>query len=521
MAPGTPRHCGREAPSGTTPTLVWLQLGIRDMHTSPSKATSSRFRLTFLGAAGTVTGSRYLVEAGSCRVLVDCGLFQGYKALRLRNRAPFPVEPGSIDAVILTHAHLDHSGYLPRLVESGYRGPVWCTPATRDLCGILLPDSAQLLEEEAGYANLKGSSRHHPAEALYTVEQAHRCLRQLRPVAYREPFEPVPGLVATLLPQGHILGAASVALEFQGTRLVFSGDVGRPHDLVMNPPSPPPESDWLVVESTYGNRLHAGAALDEEIEQALSPVLARGGVVIIPAFAVGRAQLLLHAVISLQAKGRLPAVPVHLNSPMASDVTALYERYKAEHRLTHQDLDLIRKVTRVVNSVDESKALNRRHGPMIIVSASGMLTGGRLLHHLIAFAPDHRNAIVLSGHQAGGTRGAALAAGATHIRIYGQEVRVKAQVVEISSASAHADADELLEWMGAVGKAPRAVFVTHGEPDAADALRRRIEHELGWNACVAEQMQSVDLTMPEADAHCAARTHDAGPPHGAATGLDG
>jgi metallo-beta-lactamase family protein len=424
-----------------------------------------------------VTGSRYLVEAGACRVLVDCGLFQGYKALRLRNRAPFPVEPGSIDAVILTHAHLVHSGYLPRLVESGYRGPVWCTPATCDLCGILLPDSAQLLEEEAGYANLKGSSRHHPAEALYTAEQAHRCLRQLRPVAYRETFEPVPGL---------------------------------------------PESDWLVVESTYGNRRHAGAALDEQIEQALSPVLARGGVVIILAFAVGRAQLLLHAVISLQAKGRLPAVPVYLNSPMACDVTALYERYKAEHRLTHQDLDLIRKVTRVVNSVDESKALNRRHGPMIIISASGMLTGGRVLRHLIAFAPDHRNAIVLSGHQAGGTRGAALVGGATHVRIYGEDIRVKAQDIAISSASAHADADELLDWIRGLGRSPRAVFITHGEPDAADALRLRIEHELGWCACVAGQMQSVDMMLPVADGDPAAQMHDAGrsPPHESTIGQD-
>lgn len=465
------------------------------MHSSPSKATQSRFQLTFLGAAGTVTGSRYLIEAASSKVLVDCGLFQGYKALRLRNRAPFPVDPKSIDAVILTHAHLDHSGYLPRLVESGYRGPVWCTPATRDLCAILLPDSAQLLEEEAGYANLKGSSKHHPAEALYTTEQAYRCLRQLRPIGYRKTFEPVPGLMATLLPQGHILGAASVAMEFEGTRLAFSGDVGRPHDLVMNPPSPPPESDWLVVESTYGNRRHAAAALDEEIEQLLSPVLARGGVVIIPAFAVGRAQLLLHAVISLQAKGCLPVVPVYLNSPMASDVTALYERYRAEHRLTRGDLDLIRKATRVVSAVEESKELNRKHGPMIIISASGMLTGGRVLHHLVAFAPDHLNAIVLSGHQAGGTRGAALAKGAAYLRIYGKEVRVKAQVISISSASAHADADELLDWMRGLGNAPRGVFITHGEPDAADALRLRVEHELGWCARVAEQMESVDLRV--------------------------
>lgn len=493
------------------------------MHSSVSSDTQSRFNLTFLGAAGTVTGSRYLVEAGPSRVLVDCGLFQGYKALRMRNRAPFPVQPSSIDAVILTHAHLDHSGYLPRLVESGYRGTIWCTPATCDLCGILLPDSARLLEEEAGYANFKASSRHHPAEALYTVEHALRCLHQLRPIGYRETFEPVPGLRVTLLPQGHILGAASVAMEFQGTRLVFSGDVGRPHDLVMNPPSAPPEADWLVVESTYGNRLHPAAALGEQLARALSPVLSRGGVVIIPAFAVGRAQLLLHAVISLQTKGLLPAVPVYLNSPMAGSVTALYERYRDEHRLSSRDLDLIEKVTQVINSVEDSKALNRRHGPMIIISASGMLTGGRVLHHLVAFAPDHRNAIVLSGHQAGGTRGAALAAGATHVRIYGQDIRVKADVIEITSASAHADAAELIDWMRALGKAPRAVLVTHGEPEAADQLRLRVKHELGWCAYVAEHMQSVDLSKPGTDDDFDARMRDAGQSRGlaSAAGRDG
>lgn len=482
------------------------------MHATIRNAVPSRFRLTFLGAAGTVTGSRYLVEAGSSRVLVDCGLFQGYKALRLRNWAPFPIDPRTIDAVILTHAHLDHSGYLPRLVASGYTGPVWCTPATRDLCNILLVDSAQLLEEEASYANHKGSSRHHPAEPLYTVEQAHRCLRQFHPVAYRETFEPVPGLMAALHPQGHILGAASVAMTFEGTRLVFSGDVGRPHDLVMNPPSPPADADWLVVESTYGNRQHPGTPLEEALAQQLPPVVARGGVVVIPAFAVGRAQLLLHAITRLQADGRLPAIPVYLNSPMAADVTALYERYRDEHRLHREDLDLIRRTTRFINSADESKALNRRHGPMIIISASGMLTGGRVLHHLIAFASDHRNAIVLPGYQAGGTRGAALAAGATHVRIYGQDIRVKAQIIQISSASAHADADELIAWIRASESVPRAVFITHGEPDAADALRLRIEHELGWHACVAGQMQAVDLTAHDIDADVAAGAGEAGTP---------
>ncbi|WP_257644250.1 MBL fold metallo-hydrolase RNA specificity domain-containing protein [Luteimonas salinisoli] len=456
-------------------------------------AAPAHFRLTFLGANATVTGSRYLVETGDARILVDCGLFQGYKPLRLRNWAPFPVDPASIDAVLLTHAHLDHSGYLPRLVYAGFRGPVWCTEATRALCGILLPDSGRLLEEEAGYANRRGSSKHHPAMPLYTEEDANRSLRQLRAMPADHAFEAVPGVQAMFRGQGHILGASAVTLAHAETRVTFSGDIGRSDDAVMAAPQPPAESDWIVCESTYGDRLHPDETLREELLALLRRVLARQGVVVIPAFAVGRAQLLLHTIAQLIADGDIPEVPLYLNSPMASKVTALYHQFSDQHRLDDAALDTMQRLTRIVSSVEESKALNRRKGPMVIVSAAGMVTGGRVLHHLLAFAGDPRNAIALCGYQAGGTRGAALAAGAETVRIYGRDVEVKAEVAQLAAGSAHADAAELVTWLRAAPRPPRAVFLTHGEPDAADALRKRIERELGWDARVPEYRDSVDL----------------------------
>jgi metallo-beta-lactamase family protein len=461
------------------------------MNMSPSDR--NRFDLQFLGANATVTGSRYLLNAGSHRILVDCGLFQGYKPLRLRNWAEFPVDPASIDAVVLTHAHLDHSGYLPRLVRSGFKGRIWCTQATRSLCGILLPASGRLLEEEAGYANRSGSSKHHPAEPLYSEADARASLAQLQAVGFEHAFEPAPGITATFRMQGHILGAAAVTVEFEGTRITFSGDLGRPSDPVMPAPAPLADSDWVVVESTYGNRAHPPSSLESELRAVLERVVARNGVVVIPAFAVGRAQMLLHVITQLQANGQLPAVPVYLNSPMAASVTGLYRQYPQLHRLTAAELDAMQRTVRIVNSVEESKALNRRKGPMIIVSASGMATGGRVLHHLVAFAPDPRNAIVLCGYQAGGTRGAALAAGDRQLRVYGQDVHVGAEVVQLAASSAHADAGEILAWLRTAPTPPREVFVTHGEPDAADALRGRIEHELGWPARVPEYLDEVDL----------------------------
>lgn len=455
------------------------------------------FRLSFLGATATVTGSKYLIEADGRRILIDCGLFQGYKPLRLRNWAPFPVDPKSIDAVILTHAHLDHSGYLPRLVRDGFLGQVWCTPATRELCAILLPDSGHLQEEDAEYANRRGYSKHEPALPLYTEADARRCLEQFHPVEIGASFAPSRNVGAALQTQGHILGAASVRLEYEGVSVTFSGDIGRPHDPIMKAPHPVEATDWIVTESTYGNRTHPIVDLEVELAAVIKRVAARGGVVVIPAFAVGRAQLLLYQIARLKARGDIPHIPVFLNSPMAVDATGLYHRFRAEHRLTEAECEQMCRAATFVNSVEESKALNLRHGPMVIISASGMATGGRVVHHLKAFAPDPRNAIVLAGYQAGGTRGAALAAGGRSIRIHGQEVPVRAEVVALGSASAHADADEILAWLGTAPRPPRGVFVTHGEPDAADALRGRIEHELGWSATVPEYRDVVDLTSAQ------------------------
>ena len=451
-------------------------------------------RLSFLGATATVTGSKYLVEANGQRVLIDCGLFQGYKPLRQRNWAPFPIDPKSIDAVILTHAHLDHSGYLPRLVRDGFRGYVWCTPATGELCALLLPDSGHLMEEDARYANRRGFSKHQPALPLYTEAEARACLTQFYPVETGHVFAPLRELGALFQPQGHILGAASVRLEHAGTSITFSGDIGRANDPIMQPPHALEASDWIVTESTYGNRAHRALDLESELGTVLKRVAARGGVVVIPAFAVGRAQLLLYQIARLKARGDIPhGLPVFLNSPMAVDVTGLYHHFRSEHRLSESECEQMCRAATFVNSVDESKALNLRRGPMVIVSASGMATGGRVLHHLKAFASDPRNAIVLAGYQAGGTRGAALAGGARSIRIHGQEVAVNAEVVALGSASAHADADEILTWLRTAPRAPRGVFVTHGEPDAADVLRARIERELGWTATVPEYRDTVNL----------------------------
>ena len=450
-------------------------------------------RLRFLGANATVTGSRTLVEWQGRRLLVDCGLFQGYKALRLKNWAPSPVPAKSIDAVLLTHAHLDHSGYLPRLVAQGFRGPVYCSAATQALCGVLLTDSGRLQEEEADFANRKGSSRHKPALPLYDEDAARAALRHLQPVRFGDDFEPLPGVQARLHPQGHLLGAAGIALQAGRASVYFSGDVGRPDDPVLPPPSPPPAADLLVVESTYGNRVHPPADTRAELAQVLRRVIARRGVVVVPAFAVGRAQAILFLITQLFESGEVPVVPLYLNSPMAAEVAALYLRFTNLHRLDPAALATMARHVRIVESPEESKALSRGQGPMIIVSASGMATGGRVLHHLTAFAPEARNAIVLSGFQAGGTRGAALANGARSLRIYGQDVQVGAEVVQLSAASGHADANELLAWMRQAPRPPKRVCVVHGEADAADTLRRRIERELHWPAHVPEFGEETSL----------------------------
>ena len=451
-------------------------------------------QLQFLGATGTVTGSKYLLDAGSRAVLIDCGLFQGYKQYRLRNWARLPIDPAQIDAVVLTHAHIDHSGYLPVLVKHGFTGSVYCSHATRDLCGVLLPDSGHLQEEEARYANRKGYSKHAPALPLYTRAEAEQALRSIKPVDYGRSIDLGGGVSFRLTPSGHILGSSFVSVVVGGRPLVFSGDLGRPNDPIMRDPAPVSEADYLVVESTYGDRLHSREDPAAMLADVFSRTFARGGVVVIPAFAVGRTQTILYYISQLKAAGKIPlAVPVYLNSPMAANVTHIFQRHSAEHRLDQGQCDAACGVARIVNSVEESEALNGRAGPMIIISASGMATGGRVIHHIKAFAPDPRNTILFAGYQAGGTRGAAIVAGAQSVRIHGRDIPVRAEVMNLEGLSAHADYTETLAWLAHFRRAPRTTFITHGEPAAADALRLRIRERFGWECQVPYYLESFEL----------------------------
>jgi len=448
--------------------------------------------LQFLGAAGTVTGSKTLVRASGRQLLVDCGLFQGYKNLRLLNWEAFPFDPKQLDAVVLTHAHLDHSGALPLLIKQGYRGPVFATPSTIDVCNILLPDSARLQEEDAEYNNKHQRSKHKTALPLYTVEDADRALRQLVPLPFEEPIDAA-GLRVRLRPAGHIVGASSVELASATTTLLFSGDLGRPDDPIMQPPSPIACADYIVVESTYGDRLHDTQDAQEVLGEVIKRTAARGGIVVIPAFAVGRAQEVLYAIYRLKARGAIPDMPVYLNSPMAIDMTEVYQRYRSEHRLSIEECRGMCHVAKMVSTVEDSRALVAQRKLAVIVSASGMATGGRVLHHLKSLAPDPRNTVVFAGFQAGGTRGGRMVAGERSIRIFGEEVAVNCEVVSLAGMSAHADAQQIMRWLATAPNAPKGVYLNHGEPAAADALRQRIEHELKWPAVVPRLDQIVEI----------------------------
>ncbi len=449
-------------------------------------------RIEFLGGTGTVTGSKYLLSHDGRRLLVDCGLFQGVKQLRLRNWEPLSIPAGKIDAVLLTHAHLDHSGFVPRLVKLGFEGPVYCTAATRELCELLLPDSGRLQEEEADFANRHGHSRHKPALPLYTEADARAALKHFQAIAFDEAHSPWPGWSWRLRRAGHILGAASVHVACGGTSILFSGDLGRGDDIVMRPPEAPEPADYVVIESTYGDRRHREADTLSALAEVINRTAARGGVVVVPAFAVGRAQTLLHCIQLLKDARRIPDMPVYLNSPMAADATRIFRRHLDEHRLSTAQCTALSKEAIIVNTVEESRRLNALSYPSIIVSASGMATGGRVLHHLAAYAPGPRNTILFAGFQAAGTRGAALVAGATSIKIHGAYVPVRAEVDNLDTLSAHADREQLLAWLGAL-RAPRRVFVTHGEPVAADALRLAIEERMGWEVTVPDYRDSREL----------------------------
>ena len=443
--------------------------------------------ITFLGGADTVTGSKYLVRHDGRSLLVDCGLFQGVKQLRLRNRTPLPLLPAALDAVALTHAHLDHSGYLPLLAREGFGGKVHATPGTRDLCRILLPDSGHLQEEDAAFANRHGFSKHTPALPLYTRNDARACLKQIKATAFGKRFSPIPGWHLTFQPAGHILGAASVLLEVAGRRILFSGDLGRSDDLIMSPPADAPMADTVLIESTYGDRTHPAEDLPGELAPLLHKVIGRAGVAVIPVFAVGRAQALLHAIALLKARKQIPrSVPIFLDSPMAVHTTHLFEQHLGEHRLGQKEARALTRGATMVSSTDESKALARHRAPMVILSASGMATGGRVLHHLTHYLGDPRNMVILAGFQAPGTRGATLGDGVHTVRIHGRDIAVRAEIAQLQAASAHADAPQLIAWLKSMPGAPGQVYVVHGERRASDALRQRICHELGWRALVPE-----------------------------------
>lgn len=456
---------------------------------------NNQLRLSFMGAASTVTGSRSLLQAGSSQLLVDCGMFQGLKNLRRRNWAPFPVEPAGIDAVLLTHAHLDHSGYLPRLARLGFSGPVYATAATVELAEILLLDSADIQEADAEFLNRHNLTSHSPALPLYTVKDAERVLRQFHKVETDEWEENLPGgCRARWRSAGHILGASIIEVEHAGRRIVFSGDLGRYGDPVMLNPTPVERADYLVVESTYGDREHTEEDAEDLLGALITRTVQRGGTVIIPAFAVGRVQLVLWYLYRLRGAGKLPAsLPIYVDSPMSTDVTEIYRRNTRLLRHDYTEMQAAFQMPRYVRDVQESKSLDISRMPKIIISASGMATGGRVLHHLKHYAPDPRSSILFAGYQAPGTRGATITGGASTVKIHGEYVPVRAEVHHLSMLSAHADSREIMRWLQGFEAAPNRCFLNHGEPQAADCLRLRIKDELGWNVLVPEHMESFTL----------------------------
>jgi len=460
--------------------------------------------LTFQGAARTVTGSRYLVESDDRRVLVDCGMFQGLKELRLRNWAPPPVPPASIDAVVLTHAHLDHVGMLPRLVAQGFKGRIYCTPGTQDLCSLVLPDAGRLQEEEAERANRKGYSKHHPALPLFTEVDAIQTLSRLQPVGYERPI-PVgsTGLQVEFIPVGHLLGAAYVRMrrrDGSGGTVIFGGDLGRYNRPILPDPSPGAETDVLLVESTYGDRLHATVDETERLATLIQDTTEKRGKLIIPSFAIGRVEEVLYAIKRLEDAGKIQALPVYVDSPMALRALKFYERHA--HEL---DDDIGRRRGEVsafctkrftpVATAQESKAVVQRGGPAIIISASGMATGGRVLHHLANGLADPRNTVLFVGFQAAGTRGRQLIEGAQEVKMFGQFVPVHARVEKLNGMSAHADAGEIAQWLRTFPKPPGITYLVHGEPSAQDTLKTRIETELAWNVQVPSHGDRVSIPL--------------------------
>lgn len=458
--------------------------------------------LRFLGGAGTVTGSKYLIQAAGRQVLLDCGLFQGLKELRLRNWHAPPFQPSDIDAVVLSHAHIDHSGYLPVMAQRGFRGPVFCTPATRSLLRIMLPDAAHIQEEEAAYANRKGFSKHHPAEPLYTGRDAQNALKLLKPHTYGEVFSATDGIEVKFRRAGHILGSATIELRLgqdAPLTVVFSGDLGRWGRPIIRDPELVPETDVLLVESTYGNRTHSDGSPSEGLARVVNEAAERGGALLIPAFAVGRTQELIWRLRELEEASLVPRLPVYIDSPMATDATEIFCQHPEDHDIDMKLLmdehrcPLCCKPYMFTRTPEESKALNHVSGAAIIIAASGMATAGRIVHHLKQRLHDQRTTVLLVGFQAAGTRGRSLQDGAKFLRMHGREVPVRATIETIDGLSAHADRLEIMRWLKGFIVPPRQTYIVHGEPNAADMLQETIAAELRWNAVVARDLQTVSL----------------------------
>ncbi|MBI4475937.1 MAG: MBL fold metallo-hydrolase [Acidobacteria bacterium] len=464
--------------------------------------------LTFLGAARTVTGSKYLLEHNGRRLLIDCGLFQGLKELRQRNWSDLPVEPASIDALVLTHAHIDHCGYLPRLVAHGFRGRIFCTPGTMDLCRIVLPDAAKLAEEDARHANREGYTRHAPAEPLFTEPDAYRAISQLQPVGFSRPLVPLgpdSGLMIEFINAGHLLGSAYVLLTVlqrngrnDGQRVLFGGDLGRYDRPILPDPSPRPPSDVLLIESTYGDRSHPPEDQGERLATIVRDTHARGGRLIIPSFAIGRVEEVLYWLKRLERAKQIPMLPVYLDSPMAISALQFYTSRSAEldadSRPERGQLRAFfgERLTTVASGQQSAELVASNH-PAIIISSSGMATGGRVLHHLKAKLPDSRTTVLFVGYQAAGTRGRSLVDGSSSVKIHGVSVPVAARVELIDSMSAHADADEMLRWLRTGSSSPGVTYLVHGEQGPMDALRGRIQRELGWETHAPEYRELVEL----------------------------
>ncbi len=461
-----------------------------------------RSTLQFLGAAGTVTGSKFLIRAGGQQVLVDCGLFQGLKKLRLRNWREPPFRPSDIDAVVLTHAHIDHSGYLPVLARRGFRGPVYCTPATRSLLNIMLPDAAHLQEEEASYANRKGFSKHQPAQPLFTGRDAQNALKLVKPRTYGEAFSVAGNMEARFRRAGHILGSATIELRIGRSdplTLVFSGDLGRWGRPMIRDLEIVPDADVLLVESTYGNRSHSNGNPSDQLARIVNEAVERGGALLVPAFAVGRTQEIVWRLRELEEAGLIPRLPVYIDSPMATDATEIFCQHPEDHDIDMQLLmderrcPLCCKPYTFTRKPEESKALNRVTGPMIIIAASGMATGGRIVHHFKQRLPDKRTTVLLVGFQAAGTRGRLLLDGAQFLRIHGRKVPVHAHIETVDGLSAHADRHEILRWLKGFIEPPRKTYIIHGEPAASDTLQEMIALELGWNAEIPKDSEIISL----------------------------